>query len=125
MSSRWTENSVRIACGLQPWDTFALKQEERLKAIRKEHSENSWLEQHTRRTGKTTRMICQALASSANGENTVIVSKNRAMTQHMYRMIQMYREGGNVPERGEVEIITVSKGAHLVLVDNAVWVTPE
>lgn len=120
MKRKWTAEAVRIAAGLEPFESVKLKGDSLRKGWRRKYSERAFLEMVNRQTGRTTKMVCEALAVMANGESACIVvpyeNNISLISDKLYAIADM--AGIYIDER-YVNIKSVSGTYDHVFIDNS------
>lgn len=70
-----TADDVRKALGLVPFEGFARKQDQSMERANEALNETLAVELGPRRTGRSTRMLCSALAAASSGRRVSIAAK--------------------------------------------------
>lgn len=100
---KWTAEDVRVACGLQPFPNTSEEKDEYRRSIRDTLSEEAWLESRDRQTGRTTKMVCEALATLANGQDVLIFALAGSVDA-IRGMLNRWAEQGKIPLRGKFDV---------------------
>jgi hypothetical protein len=114
----WTAEDVRVACNLQPFDQFRNNDSWR-REMRGVVGEEVWLNERSRRTGRTTQMYCEILAALANRESVCVFVLNWYQKEFAEEEIGKMAKRGNIPWTGHLRIKVVEQHDRL-FVDHSV-----
>lgn len=93
-----TPEEVRIKLGMKTWDEHRLdvylhSLPERVKTL----GYHNTAKELDRQTGRTTKMICEALSAMSRGQSVYFIAFNQDMTKLIYQRATAYAEKLGIP----------------------------
>ena len=116
--NKWTTEAVRIAAGLKPFEE--MRNDTILRTTRPRLSEKAWLGSLDRQTGRTTKMICEAIANAKNGESTCIVTLRPQEELINEKILAILAKSKLVIVQDLIKVTTLSNYFNHVLVEHII-----